>query len=221
MKIVNISDIHSKYKQIKNLPNGDVIIVSGDITSVGYIHEVKYFLNWFNKLNYKYKIFIAGNHDFLFEEQSSLAKEMINITDVIYLEDSEIIIDGIKFYGTPVSKPFYDWAFNRDDERRELHFLNIPHDVDVLITHTPPFSILDMTKNNGNQGCPILLKQFESGRIKPLINVFGHIHEGYGTHKKYDTLFINASILNDKYYLVNKPIVVEIDDNKNVNVIEY
>ncbi len=212
MKITIISDTHNKHKQLDEFltEESDVIIHCGDFTSMGYDYEVSDFMRWFSNLNqFKHKIFIAGNHDFSFEQNFDHIKKFIP-SNVIYLENSEVIIDGVKFYGTPIQKEFYNWAFNRKYEDLEEYYKMIPDDVDVLITHTPPLGILDSVINNPlPQGTPILDEEiFE--RIKPKINCFGHIHESYGVETIYNIKFINASVLNERYQLTNKPIIVEI-----------
>ncbi|KAJ5767567.1 hypothetical protein N7533_000150 [Penicillium manginii] len=53
----------------------------------------------------------------------------------------------------------------------------IPTDTDILVTHTPPQSHLDMSPIYST-GCPNLLA--ESWRIKPALHVFGHIHNSAG-----------------------------------------
>lgn len=212
MKITIISDTHNKHKQLDEFltEESDVIIHCGDFTSMGYDYEVSDFMRWFSNLNqFKHKIFIAGNHDFSFEQNFDHIKKFIP-SNVIYLENSEVIIDGVKFYGTPIQKEFYNWAFNRKYEDLEEYYKMIPDDVDVLITHTPPLGILDSVINNPlPQGTPILDEEiFE--RIKPKINCFGHIHESYGVKDIYNIKFVNASTLNMKYQIMNKPIIVEI-----------
>lgn len=177
---------------------------------MGYDHEVGNFLRWFSNLNqFRHKIFIAGNHDFSFEQDFDYIKKFIP-SNVIYLENSEIVIDGIKFYGTPIQKIFCNWAFNKEYEDLKKYYKMIPDDVDVLITHTPPLGILDDVVNNIiPQGTPYLDVEILE-RIKPKISCFGHIHESYGIKKINQTLFVNASILNHRYELVNKPIIIEI-----------
>ena len=219
MKIVFISDTHNKHKKIKELPNADVIVHSGDFTSMGYEYEILNFFKWYSNLNqYKYKIFIAGNHDILFEKNSSLAKTLIP-DNIIYLEDNGIVLDDIHFYGSPVSLPFYNWAFNRTEEILKKHWEAIPNNVDVLITHTPPYKIRDFaefgTKNHC--GSKSLYNEIIK-RIKPKISCFGHIHSEYGITDINNIKFINSSMLNDDYIYQNKPILVEIK-NKIVNVI--
>ena len=207
MKLVFISDTHTKHRDLI-IPDGDAVIFSGDLSTRGYIDEVKEFLDWLSELPHKHKIFIAGNHDFLFDNHKNIAKELIP-DNVHYLEDSGIILDGIHFYGSPVTPYFHNWAFNRTSAKIIPHWDAIPEGVDVLITHGPPENILDKVVRGGaNVGCPHLLEAVE--RIKPAIHVFGHIHEAYGVMKVNGTTFINASVLNERYLLVNEPVVFEI-----------
>jgi Icc-related predicted phosphoesterase len=212
MKIVIISDTHNKHKQIKSedLPSADIIIHCGDFTSMGYSHEIRNFMKWYSGLvQYDYKIIIAGNHDLMFEDYPVLAKEHIP-ENVYYLEDSEIEILGLNIYGTPVQKPFDNWAFNRPEEKLKQHWMAIPDNTDVLITHSPPYMIRDYASySDDNVGSPSLRDEVLN-RIKPKIHCFGHIHEKHGITDEDGIKFINASSLNLKYEYVNKPIVVEI-----------
>lgn len=209
MKLCIISDTHNYHKRLSKLPDADVIIHAGDFTSVGHSHEIANFMQWYSKLPYKHKIIVAGNHDWLFETSRILALEKVP-ENVNYLEDSEVIVEGIKFYGSPVSKPFNNWAFNRPEEKLAQHWAAIPDDTDVLITHSPPFSIGDYVPwNREHHGSPSLYKEVVE-RIKPKVHIFGHIHEGYGIKIIENTTFINASNLDGDYMCVNNPILIEI-----------
>lgn len=210
MKICIISDTHNKYKQLVNLPDADMIIHCGDATSMGYEHEVREFYKWFSKLKqYKYKIVIAGNHDWFYEKTPQFVKETVP-DNVIYLEDSGVEIEGLYFYGTPVQKPFCNWAFNRPEEKLAQHWAAIPDKTDVLITHSPPATILDYVPSaNRYEGSPTLLVEVQN-RIKPKLHCFGHIHESYGILELDGIKYVNASVLNDSYVLTHEPIVVEI-----------
>jgi Icc-related predicted phosphoesterase len=213
LNITFISDTHTKHKHFNQyLPGGDVIVCSGDISSRGYEREVQDFLEWYSELPYIHKIFIAGNHDFLFEANPQKAQELLaQFPNVDYLENSELVIDGVKFWGSPYSPRFFDWAFNVDrGEAIREHWLQIPLDTDILITHGPPYGIGDFTKRDKkNVGCEDLMDVVQS-QINPKVHVFGHIHEGYGLTLKDGTLFINASVLNERYEMVNPPMVVQI-----------
>lgn len=209
MKVCIISDTHNKHKRLAKLPEADVIIHCGDFTSMGYSHEILEFMKWFSQLPYNNKIIIAGNHDWLFETNGIIAREKVP-ENVNYLEDSEVIIDGIKFYGTPVSLPFMNWAFNRPEEKLKQHWEAIPDDTDVLITHQPPFGIFDWSVyDNKHTGSPSLYFEVVE-RIKPKIHCFGHIHSGHGIKVIENTTFVNASNLDEDYMCVYEPILIEI-----------
>jgi len=210
MKFCIISDTHNKHMRLPKLPNADVIIHCGDFTSVGHGHEIRNFMQWFKKLDqFKYKIIIAGNHDWLFERNRVLALEDVP-KNVIYLEDQGIEIEGVKFYGTPVTRPYNNWAFNRPEEKLIEHWKAIPDDTDILITHGPPNTIFDWSiYDKIHTGSPSLYFEVVE-RIKPKLHCFGHIHGGYGTKVIEGTTFMNASNLDEEYMCVNAPMIFEI-----------
>ena len=208
-KIIFLSDTHGKHDFV-DVPKGDVLIHAGDISSRGHIHEVKAFISWFAKQPHPYKIFIGGNHDFYLENQPDAFAEIIP-DNCIYLNDSSCKIEGIKIWGSPITPWFHDWAFNRQrGEDIQKHWDLIPDDTDILITHGPPYGILDKTFQFKKVGCENLLEKIRE--VKPKIHVFGHIHEGYGQKQIDDTLFINASTLNLIYRIAHKPVVVDWED---------
>jgi len=210
MKIVFISDTHGDHKEIKNIPACDVIVHAGDISALGSQQTIEYFLEWFSSLEQaKNKIFVAGNHDWLFQRNPPLAKSIIP-SNVIYLQDSGCEIDGVKFWGTPVQLPFFNWAFNIPADEIIKYWDMIPADTDVLITHSPPKGIMDISRRGREHtGSQSLYDQIVT-RIKPKIHCFGHIHEGYGIQVVEDITFINASNLNEDYAVANPPILIEI-----------
>jgi predicted phosphodiesterase len=143
MKITFISDTHNKHNHLTSnaynniLGSGDVLVHAGDCTSMGKSHEITNFLNWLSMTDFKHKIFIAGNHDFGFEMHTDIAEEFKE-KGIIYLFDSEVIIDGVKFYGSPWQPEFYDWAFNLPrGEKLAEKWAKIPGNTDILITHGP------------------------------------------------------------------------------------
>lgn len=208
MKFVAISDTHCRHHVLR-LPRADAIIHAGDISYRGRESEVTDFLSWFSKLHYTYKIFIAGNHDFYFEK-NPLRVQKIVPEGVIYLNDSGVDINGVKIWGSPVTPQFFNWAFNRQrGEALRRHWGLIPADTDVLITHGPPYGILDTTvASQQHAGCRDLLQTV--GTIRPKAHVFGHIHESYGVVKRNGIQYINASLVNEMYELVNRPVVFEV-----------
>ncbi len=214
MKILFISDTHGLHENIgkKKMKPADVIVHAGDVSNVGRFYEVSKFLNWFSSLKqYKYKIFVAGNHDFYFQNESKLLIQSMldEHPDIIYLENNSVEIEGVKFWGSPYSLPFFNWAFMKPEEDLKQIWSLIPDDTDVLITHTPPYGILDHTVRDQEHAGSISLFQ-RVLKVKPKIHVFGHIHEGYGILEEDDTFYLNASVLNEKYNMVNKPLILTI-----------
>ncbi len=217
MKIVCISDSHNQHENII-LPEGDMIIHSGDLTGIGTTGEVMSFLEWFKNLDFKYKIFIAGNHDWLFEHIANddpknpqyTTIEKIVPEGVIYLNDSGIEIEGLKIWGSPIQPWFHSWAFNRRPGKEiQQHWDLIPEGLDILITHGPPLGILD--KNRFNEPCGCRDLRIAVVDKKPKVHVFGHIHESHGLLKQGSVTYINASVLNDFYKMVYEPIEIIIN----------
>ena len=215
MRIVFVSDTHSMIPT-NDIPDGDVIVCSGDISNRGSEYDVKAFSRWYESLPHAHKIVIAGNHDFSFERTPELAVDWLTKdNDIIYLIDQAIELDGVKFYGSPWQPEFCNWAFNLSRDTGELgeKWAAIPEDTEVLITHGPPAGILDLCDHGEGVGCEELLNEVKH-RVKPKIHVFGHIHEAYGTHRTDDTLFINASTCTVRYKPTNPPIVVDLVNGK-------
>lgn len=209
MRVVCLADTHGFHDKIE-VPKGDILIVAGDFTKIGRLREVSSFNFWLSQQNFKHKIIVAGNHDKLFQVDPGIAKIILNEKKVIYLEDNFVEIDNIKFYGSPWSLKFYNWWFTfpkGSEELREKWNL-IPDDTDVLITHCPPFGIMDQSMEGVNCGCEILLERIK--KINPKYHIFGHIHEEYGQLKQGNVNFINASICTRSYMPINKPIIIDI-----------
>ncbi|MER3631930.1 MAG: metallophosphoesterase, partial [Blastocatellia bacterium] len=211
---VCISDTHNCHSSLA-VPLGDVLIHSGDATINGTEEEILTFSNWFRHLPHRRKIFVAGNHDRLFEDDLDRARQFLG-REVVYLQDCVAAIDGLRIYGSPWQPRFFDWAFNRNrgPEMAEV-WSKIPADIDILITHGPPFGILDEVERPGgmeNAGCEELLRKIAEiihfGRLR--LHIFGHIHAGHGTKVFDDMTFVNASICDEEYRPIQKAIVVEL-----------
>ena len=217
MKVVIISDTHTlQLGMINQVPDGDVLIHCGDVSNRGSQWDIEDFLEWFSAFPHKHKIFIAGNHDFGLEYRNPVVQKLLeDYSDrVTYLQDDEIVIDGIKFWGSPWTPEFYNWAFMyKRGEEAASYWKNIPEDVNVLITHGPPMTdtFLDFTVYDQiNVGCEELAKRIEElPNLK--VHCFGHIHEGYGMveHPK-GFKMINASVCTLRYQPTNKPVEIEI-----------
>ncbi|CVK92837.1 related to phosphoesterases [Fusarium mangiferae] len=180
ISIVCISDTHNSQPQ---LPLGDVLIHAGDLTQSGSLGELKATVAWLKSQPHTHKIIVAGNHDILLDkgcdrrEESAAERECLDWGDCIYLQNETTTVTcrngrTLKIYGSPLSPRHGNWPFQYS-RSQNVWSDTAPNDIDVLVTHGPPFAHLDL-----NLGCRYLLK--ELWRIRPLLHVFGHVHEGYG-----------------------------------------
>ena len=206
--ILHLSDTHGQHKNLKSLPEADVIVHSGDFTFAGSEEEAHDFMNWFCNLPYKHKIFIAGNHDMCMYGADHIDGLSRNVH---YLYNNSVVIDGIKFYGIPM--------FMEDcmDGNLDVFINNIPDDTDVLITHMPSKGTCDLAnygkgpEHRGNATLAELLK-----KLHPTCHLFGHEHDAYGKTIKENVIYSNACVVDSRYNLINNPTVININHSAYV-----
>ena len=192
------------------MPDGDLLIHAGDLTGRGTLSEVNAAIAWLEALPHRDKIVIAGNHDFLFESENALARSLI--TRMVYLEDSEVAIQGLRIWGSPWQPWFYDWAFNlRRGQKLREKWAQIPEAIDILVTHGPPMGTMDVTTSGEAVGCEELRDRLAAMVKPPRLHVFGHIHEGHGIVRTARTTSVNASICDVAYRPVHSPLVIDLD----------
>ena len=209
VRLVIASDTHMHHDRL-HVPNGDVFVHCGDFTEAGSEADVIDFAAWLRSLPHRHLVVIAGNHDFLFEYEPDVARELLGSigSRLAYLEDSGVTIDGHRFWGSPWQPRFYDWAFNLDrGEAIAEKWALIPHGTDVLITHGPSAGILDRVGFE-DVGCADLRERVIE--LQPAVHAFGHIHERSGTVQIGGTTYVNASICDEHYSPVNPCQVVDI-----------
>lgn len=160
--LIFISDTHGNHRSL-SVPPCDFLIHCGDACTDGDTNQLKDFFDWFAEQAPRYKIFIAGNHDLIFDLDPIEGKSMIP-HNILYLENEYNTIEGISFYSVS-ARP---WLHEYPSEKRPIDF---------LITHGPAFGILDF-----KLGCKILKKFIL--KQNPVCHIFGHIHETGGTRKK-------------------------------------
>jgi len=219
-----VSDPHgiNNFSKI-DLPAADVLIVAGDLLHsyrgarslemIRQENELYYYNDLFGDLKYdgKYQeiIAVAGNHDWCLESHHYDAARLNNF---VYLEGAATEWGGLKFYGFPWMPNFNDWAYMlpRNGWKLKAAVEMIPLDTDVLITHGPPMNTLDWVPSDKvNVGCDFLRERImKMSQLK--LHVFGHVHESYGHEVVGSIHFVNASQMDERYNMVNLPIVVEI-----------
>lgn len=212
-----VADLHGYHPKLEG---GDLLIIAGDLTTTDTLEQHLGFLHYLAKIqdsenSYKKITYIAGNHDaFLFPESSS--RHPYSHDSIHYLSDSGIEFEGLKIWGTPWSPLFKGVnpnckAFMLNESKLQKKFEKIPSDVDILISHSPPYLILDANKHGEPCGSMQLRMQLD-GRIKPKVHVFGHIHEQGGKKMvlkrngigdENNTTCYNVSYVNEKYQPIN------------------
>lgn len=208
MRLVIVSDTH--LYEI-DPPEGDVLLHCGDMTYTGNVKELGEVQRQFRALAPRYKhgiLYVAGNHDFMFDQDQKKALALMEPSGATYLQDSGIELEGVKFWGTPWVNQFYDWAFMAEEPVLARYYSKIPTDTDVLICHGPAFGMLDMTERGVHAGSTELRAVIH--KVKPKVFAFGHIHEGYGQVDFAGVKYINASICDARYRDKNAPVVVDI-----------
>ena len=250
MRITHISDTHNKHNQLNGLlPGGDLLIHSGDISSLGRQSEVERFVKWFNGIdNYTNKVFIAGNHDLSFESEVLYRKKaqyfdgttdwdlpavegkpqwLIDLLDVglaggvFYLENSSIDIEGIQIWGSPITPSFgYGWAFNVDRGYDINEVWNgIPTNTDIVITHGPIHSYCDRT-DRGGLNVGCEQLYHRLNEVKPQLHFSGHIHEAYGYRNTNWGYAFNGCNCDLSYLVNNKPMTFDYDFVKR-DIVEF
>lgn len=216
MKICVISDTHEKHEQIK-IPKCDILIHCGDCTNKGSLISLYKFCTWFEQQPAKYKVLVYGNHELGFShgskrEEAIKTPKQFGIT---YLENSNTIIDGLYMYGSPVTPFYYGWEWNVHRGKEIAYFWNkIPNDIDILITHGPPYGILDLTAKSSNrdlhQGCEELIKKINTlDNLK--LHAFGHLHQQQSQIIELNnTKFVNAAIVDDCHNVIHQPVIIDL-----------
>lgn len=212
LKITAISDTHTKHSDIKIEPC-DILVHAGDYSYQGRIQEVTSFLQWFSKQSATHKIFINGNHEVGPYESPALFKTILSsYSNVIYLNEELVEVEGLKIYGYPITSTFFDWSYMRDRGSPEMlaGLAKIPTGVDIILSHGPAAGILDIVPDGSHAGCEDLLKELD--RIRPKVMICGHLHSNNGFKEVNNILHVNASILNDQYQHVYNPKTIYMEN---------
>lgn len=218
MRLVCISDTHGLHDKMLPMPEGDVLIHSGDCTGSGTLDQVHEFAQWMGEQPHAHKILVAGNHDYCFDRKlrgssmSALSRELCQQNRVTYLRGESISIRGMNFFGFPWQPIFRHMAFNAREAELRGRLKLVPENTHVLISHGPAYGILDFIPSEGKHvGCHALANRIEQ-LPNLMVHACGHIHESYGfSERQADGLkFVNASICTDRYKPTNNPIILDL-----------
>jgi Icc-related predicted phosphoesterase len=216
MRLICASDFHGTLPLPVEIPEGDVLCIAGDICpnfkpfrpeephlQANWLQDV--FDPWCAKLNVKTVIAGLGNHDF-YEGREHLLPKLRNCKILV---DEGITLNGVKFWSTPWSLPFYDWSYNADEYRLEQIYEKIPDDTRVLLSHGPAKDYHDWVPGNRNVGSVALLNRLRQFTHKVTVCT-GHTHSNHGVIWDGNIQFVGCSLLDEDYHLVRKPLVVNV-----------
>lgn len=211
-RICALSDTHTYHRRL-NLPPCDLLIFAGDCMGSGYeLAELTDFLDWFNEASARYKIMVAGNHDRFVENHPKIFRQLLHARypEIIYLEDEGIALEGWRLWGTPHTKEFHHWAFNRTPAQQEALFGKIPEDTDILITHGPAKGVLDQVVKGVALGEEPLTAVITQRLLRLKFHFFGHIHAGYGRVQRGRYTAFNCAVCTEAYAPKNAPHCITI-----------
>lgn len=201
MKLVLGSDLHGLLPKV---PECDVLILAGDILPEK--DQAEFIENklksWLLRAPAGDIVATWGNHDFKpFKHDFSLIPLPWTL-----LIDKSATVQGLKFHGTPWCLPIGRWAWQAPEYLLEHIYSLIPDDVDILISHAPPYGLGDRVQDGELAGSKSLLERMKSlSNLKFL--VCGHIHEARGRYGK----VVNVSSIDHKYIPYPNPwTIVEL-----------
>lgn len=230
MRIVATSDLHGSLPEI---PECDLLLIGGDVCpdflgpisgGAGYDapdrgagRQANWlnsdFREWLDRIPAKQVVGIAGNHDFVFEHQFLVPRNL----RWVYLEDNTVNVGGVRIAGVPWVPNLPFWAFHATAPAMRLAFENV-EPCDILLSHGPPYTILDEApakygsaagEHVGSTSAVNAMK-----RVRPSYFICGHIHEGYGheefNYKQNTVDVFNVAHMNGEYEPVNAPVVLDL-----------
>ena len=203
--LVLMGDTHGRHRDIA-VPDGDWLIHVGDFTNSSKSQrEILDFNAWLGDFPHAYKIVVPGNHEFFLEADPS-KQSLLN--NAIVLLNEGVQVEGLRIWGSPVT-PLYGGAFGMSSaaDRKRL-YAGIPDNTDILITHGPPYGVLDVMPNSAlHTGCRELFEAVM--RVRPRVHAFGHVHR-CGILYTDSTTFVNAALLGIHGGIEKAPIVLRL-----------
>jgi Icc-related predicted phosphoesterase len=208
VRIVALGDTHGRHREV-DVPEGDILVHTGDFMASGEdFREIIDFNFWLSEQRVETSIVIAGNHDLLLQKQRYFARSFLS--NAIYLENSGYHTRGIRFWGSPYTPEFMGWAFMAErGEAIDRYWKMIPSSTDVLVTHGPPFGYLDVYESR-HVGCEMLANELKRRNIS--VNIFGHIHPGFGQARLGETRLYNVAIPDENKEPTHPVTVIDIEN---------
>jgi 3',5'-cyclic AMP phosphodiesterase CpdA len=214
VRLAAVSDLHGRLPEV---PPCDLLLLAGDLCPIADHSEDAQrtflegpFAEWLARVPAAAIVGVAGNHDLILEREPELASGL----PWTYLCDGETLAAGLRIWGSPFAVTYGDWAFMDSDDALEDRFAAIPGGLDVLLTHGPPYRVLDHALRGVDTGSRALRRAIL--RARPRLAVFGHIHEAHGEARLGATRCLNVSLVDARYVVRHAPTVLETDRHRSI-----
>jgi hypothetical protein len=140
-----------------------------------------------------------GNHDYVGE----VPLDVLPPLPVEVVTDRTVIVAGLSIYATPWTCTVPGvWALDVEQARLAEYMAAIPPGIDILVTHGPPYGVLDRVVSGHRVGSRAIAAAV--ARVQPRLHVFGHIHEARGQ----EGTSYNVAIVDERYEPYDLPVVV-------------
>lgn len=211
-----MSDTHKQHKEWdRYLTGGDVLALTGDFDLEHYL-QLEEFLEWLKKVGkkYTYVLLVGGNHDQVLADNLEEFKNSLKGTNIFFLDNEPLTLFNPKviFYGSSASVGYgnvYTAFAGTDGYLKDKVWNKIPKNIDILLTHTPPYGICDAYYGSHS----LLEKVQQLPNLK--LHMFGHIHVGYGHKKIKDKTFVNSCLLGNETNGPYLPTVIKFNTLNN------
>ncbi|EFJ39509.1 hypothetical protein VOLCADRAFT_108614 [Volvox carteri f. nagariensis] len=192
--VVSLSDMHGLHlrNDILDIPDGDLLVIAGDI-ELRNPRDVELLERWLASLPHRDKVVGFGNMDRLAYELG----EGLKVAGAVVVVDRVVEVAGLRLLASPWS-PEYAGVWQLEDEAEgQRHWSRLlPPDLelDVLVTHTPPYGYGDLTRGR-HVGDKQLLAAVQALKRPPQLWICGHIHEAVGEYRVAHPRSVNGGIL--------------------------
>ncbi|HZY10018.1 MAG TPA: metallophosphoesterase [Bacteroidota bacterium] len=197
-----LTDIHGSYDKAEEIIKreiADVLVIGGDLTTVGTVKEADSAIKRFQR--YTAQVFcVAGNmdlpqHDDLFMQLG------------VSINGQGRVVDNVGFFGvsasphSPLHTP-YELSEEEISKRIQVGFSEVDHcEIKIFVPHVPPFGTkVDIVHAGYHVGSSAVREFIENEQ--PHVVICGHIHEARGQDSIDKSMIVNCGQASNGFFAV-------------------